>query len=259
MMSRALDLGEIGLPGTHLDFAAFATFDLPVKRGLVGAYVFGGTSDVSLINRADPLKPLLLAGAPVIDPLFGATVQHDNCFDTQLKPSMDFTRIVIAKPQKLAGSGAANRAPLIGNQLYVGSNLRGDQMYMADPTSFYNQADRGTATAASVAQSVNAFDPTKWAAFVGICDKAGVMDCARRQAGLRTWVTPTGSFTGRTVYTDRNLRIGGDGTGTPGLHSGSVKIGIGLIFEVVLTHAEVDANLDYTSAWLAEWYDITDV
>lgn len=259
MTSRVFNIGGT-VPGEHPHISSFAKLDLPVTTALAGAYVFGGTSALSLRNRANDELDLLAVGSPTIAPLFGATLQHENCFETLLTPSTDRTWIVIYKPQALTGSGAANRAPLLGNHIYVGANLRGDQMFMGDPSSLYNQADRNNTTAASVAQSVSALDSTKWAAAVGIANSAGgIMDSARRQSGTLTWVSPTTALAGRATYNGRNIRIGGDGTGTPGIYSHNVEIGMVLIHEAVLTHAEVDAQLDYISEWLADNYDIDDI
>jgi hypothetical protein len=260
MANRTFNVGGT-IPGTHPKISSFPKLALPVTTALTGAYVLGGTMALSLRNRANAALPMLAVGSPTIDPLFGATVQHEACFDTLLTPSTDRTWIVVYKPQVLTGTGAANKAPLLGNQAYVASNIRGDQMWLGD-SACYNQADRNNTTPVSAAQLVSGLDTSKWAASVGIVDSVnGIDDSARRQLGTRTWVAPTTSFTPgtRATYNGRNIRVGGDGTGTPGLYSRSVTVGMVIVHEAVLTHTQVDQQLDYVSAWLAANYGITDL
>ena len=259
MTSRVFNVGGT-VPGTHPHISSFAKLSLPIITALTGAYVFGGNTNLSLRNRANPARPLLQVGTPVIAPLFGANVQHENCFDTVLTPSASRTWIVIYKPQALTGAGAANKAPLLGNHVYVGANLRGDQMFMGDPSALYNQADRNNTTAGSVAQSISGLNTARWAAAVGIVDGVGgTLDSARRQSGVHTWANPIPTFTGRATYADRNIRIGGDGTGTPGIYSRAADIGMVVIHEAPLLRAEVVTQLDYINGWLTTNYGITDL
>jgi len=258
-MSKVFNLGDVVLPGVHPKIGSFARFAPPVTTALVGAYVLGGNAVASVRNRAGG-PPLSVVGAPTIGSEFGARLDHDNCFDTGLAPSASRTWIVVAKPQSLTGSGAANKASLLGNHTYVSSNLRGDQMWMGNPSAFYNQADINGPSPANVAQVVSALDPAKWAALVGTVDSAaGVMDCARRQSGVRTWVNPTTGISGRATYSDKKVRIGGDGTGTPGIYAHNVDIGLVLMHGTALSRAEIDTQLDYISQWLASTFGIDHV
>lgn len=261
MTSRVPNIGGTLQGPAMPHISSFAKLDLPVKRGLVGAYVFGGNMALSLRNRVNPALPLSLVGSPTIAPLFGATLSHDNCFETLLPQTTDHTWIVIARPQQRTGSDtSANRAPLIGNQAVVGGLYRGDQLYFGVGSSYYNQVDRNAATPASSSQSLSAYDPTKWSAIASIVDgNAGLIDGARRQSGVRTFVTPTTSFTNRALYPSRTLRIGSDGAGSPGLHQAPVSVGMFVPHDVALTHAELDQQLDYLSAWLGAILTITDI
>lgn len=259
MNARVFNIGDVTIPGDHPHISSFVKLDLPVTTALVGAYVFGGNAAMSARNRANPAVPMFPVGSPTIDPLFCATLQHANCFDTGLTPSFNRTWIAVVKPQNLSGSTAADRAPIIGNQVYVSTNLRGDQMYMA-AGAFNNQADRNAATAANVGQVVSVLNSSKWAALVGIVDAdAGILDCCRRQDGVRTWVSPTGTISGRALYTDRTLRIGGDGTPPTGMHAAPVQVGMVLVHEAALTRAQVDEQLDYLDSFLSGYFGITDL
>lgn len=96
---------------------------------------------------------------------------------------------------------------------------------MGDPSALYNQADRNAAMA-SVAQTIGSLDTTKCAAAVGTFNTADAEnwtpDLARRQLEVRTWVSSMpAAFTGRATHIARNMPIGGDGTGTPGIYSQS--------------------------------------
>lgn len=259
MSTRVFNVGGT-ISGSHPHISSFAKLDLPVLDSLVGAYVLGGNASLSQRNRVNNNLPLLTVGSPTISPLFGATLQHANCFDTQLTPSMNRTWIVVYKPQALSGAGAINRAPLLGNQLYVSANIRGDQMFMGDPNALYNQADRNNTTAASVAHSVGSLNTAKWAIAVGTADNVnGIMDSARRQSGTTTWSSPTGALTGRDVYTGRNIRIGGDGTGSPGLYSKDVQIGMVVMHATALTRVQAGQQMDYINTWLIDNFGITDL
>lgn len=103
------------LPGTgYPNILSFEALDLPsnLLSGLVGLYQFGADLNTSLINLADPTKPLTVVGSPTVNSI-GAVCSQPNGFDTGLAEPGDFTYAAVARVMA-ASAPTGNGAEIIG-------------------------------------------------------------------------------------------------------------------------------------------------
>lgn len=249
-ITNYLKLGDsVVLPGNHPSLLSFLNISLPHPDGLVGLYLIGGNVSTSLRNFADSSKPLIAVGSPTVG-AFGATLSSANYFDTGITTGVDRTWTVIAKPTLAAVSG--DRSVLISNRRFTGGNYRGDAFTWEETNLLLNRFDR-TMPASGQATSMSVTGATDtWNGFAAITDSTGVATTGWRKNGSTSWTAPSASVS-RTLYTGDNLRIGS----SPIAETGTSSVGLVVLQNVVLTQAQVNANMSYLSALLAANYGIS--
>lgn len=238
-MTNALRLAGVNLPGVgYPQKKNFVVPDFPVKTGLVGLYVLGGTESLSKINHANTALPLTRIGAPVINAA-GATLSYANCFDTGIQSSATMTFIAVAQLVKPAVAG--ERVLLISNYQNVAAVTTGDSIGYAQfpnpSVAAYGGKDGGVAS--SHVDSTTGV-AGQWNASAGRVAADGASKSWWSKAGVLSTNTAVG---GVRALAARNLRLGGHYQNND--FQGVVTMQMGAIFTAALTDAEVAQNLAY--------------
>ncbi|MEV8753075.1 hypothetical protein AB0030_15475 [Klebsiella variicola] len=257
-------LGDVIIPGTHPKKGHFMQPNLPVIAGLKAMYIHGGTSELSMRNRADNSAPLTKVGAPTILAEFGAVCSFGNCFDTGKTATKNQTHIAICKPVKPTEATEQQQAFMMGNYNYFGAPTvyRGDGLaFMFSGQALYGAfvEDKAVTPSNMINYYSAAYDVSKWAAFVSLID--GDNNIARigaRQGGALKWQNSR-ALTNRTAYTDKTIRIGSHHAGAAYPAGAEITMGLELIFEVALTQDQVASVIDSVSAYLNAAWGISDL
>lgn len=257
-------LGDVIIPGTHPKKGHFMQPNLPVIAGLKAMYIHGGTSELSMRNRADNSAPLTKVGAPTILAEFGAVCSFGNCFDTGKVSAKNQTHIVICKPVKPTKATEKQQAFMMGNYSYSGAPAvyRGDGLaFLFSGQSLYGAfVEDGGATPTNMINYFSAaYDASKWAAFVSLVDgDNGIARIGGRQGGALAWQNSR-ALTNRTAYADRTIRIGSHHAPAAYPAGAAITMGLELIFEAALTQAQVASVIDSVSEYLNAAWGISDL
>lgn len=242
----SLKLTNVVLPGTgyrHIsEFIVEDIFaDLPNKSGLVGAYFLSSQVGSPLNNYANLNVPLLKIGSPVVGSKY-ATTGTTNFYDTQL-PS---TPVMTAMGISLPGADSQNGV-LLAN--YSQSPISGDtlQYYLGHAKAF-GQMGSSIATA-DTALSTTDFPAGVLAITGGVIKNASVKAIAYDPT-TDALVSSVATSAGRTVTTDRTLRLGTSYATTQ--FTGGSNVSVVLVFNVELTDAQILAN----ARWLKNTFGV---
>lgn len=242
----SLKLTNVVLPGTgyrHIsEFIVEDIFaDLPNKSGLVGAYFLSSQVGSPLVNYADLNTPLVKVGAPVVGSKY-ATTGTANFFDTQLPSTPVMTAMGIILP----GADSQNGV-LLAN--YSQSPISGDtlQYYLGHAKAF-GQMGSSIATADTVLSTTD-FPAGVLAITGGVIKNASVKAIAYDPT-TEALVSSVATSAGRTVTTDRTLRLGTSYATTQ--FTGGSNVSVVLVFNVELTDAQILAN----ARWLKNTFGV---
>ncbi|HHT0394651.1 TPA: hypothetical protein ACTW08_003221 [Raoultella planticola] len=242
----SLKLTNVVLPGTgyrHIsEFIVEDIFaDLPNKSGLVGAYFLSSQVGSPLVNYADLNTPLVKVGAPVVGSKY-ATTGTANFFDTQLPSTPVMTAMGIILP----GADSQNGV-LLAN--YSQSPISGDtlQYYLGHAKAF-GQMGSSIATA-DTALSTTDFPAGVLAITGGVIKNSSVKAIAYDPT-TDALVSSVATSAGRTVTTDRTLRLGTSYATTQ--FTGGSNVSVVLVFNVELTDAQILAN----ARWLKNTFGV---
>ncbi|HCI5818224.1 TPA: hypothetical protein NPN32_005386 [Klebsiella pneumoniae] len=236
------------LPGTgykHIsEFVVDDIFaDLPNKAGLVGAYFLSSQVGSPLNNYANLNVPLLKIGSPVVGSKY-ATTGTTNFYDTQLASTPVMTAMGISLP----GADSQNGV-LLAN--YSQSPISGDtlQYYLGHAKAF-GQMGSSIASADTVVPTTD-FPSGVLAVTGGVIKNASVKSIAYDPT-TDALVSSTASSAGRTVTTDRTLRIGTSYATTQ--FTGGSSVSVVLVYNVELTDAQILANAQWLkNSFGVEW------
>ncbi|MCR3901107.1 hypothetical protein [Klebsiella variicola] len=236
------------LPGTgykHIsEFVVDDIFaDLPNKAGLVGAYFLSSQVGSPLVNYADLNKPLLKVGAPAVGSKY-ATTGTANFYDTQLPSTPVMTVMGISLP----GADSQNGV-LLAN--YSQSPISGDtlQYYLGHAKAF-GQMGSSIASADTVVPTTDL--PSGVLAVTGGVIKNASVKSIAYDPTTDALVSSTASSAGRTVTTDRTLRIGTSYATTQ--FTGGSSVSVVLVYNVELTDAQILANAQWLkNSFGVEW------
>ena len=222
----------------------------------IGAYVFSGSQERSLINYADTTKPLTIIGKPTFD-MRGATVSRGNCFNTGLLPTTGMTLAVLLENNTtliqyggaiiscLTPAADAGTAFQRGDQLAVGVAGDGAVAYFSDrggSTQIYGLAAgliMPPSTPAAIAISVDANNLAD-----GTIGKGGTNTNVTQRAG-------TGTNT-RTLWTNPFL-IGSNydfGNATT-QYSGKMRVKAVAIYNRAYSSSEINSIINSLRTWAA--------
>lgn len=247
-MANIPRLGGVTFPSgpAYLKKVNYMAPALTETAGLVGLYLFGGDSDLSLRNIVNPNLPLTRIGNPVVNAL-GATCDINNCFDTGLSETQDFTFIAIGKPL-VTGSAMliSNFGPApVGSSLYFGS--------ATTVNGAVSNASGTTAPGKTIATPVT----TDWYQFSLQGGFAGGLTLAdvtyRRNGAVATPQSGTGAAA-RSPST-RKLRIGGHYSA--GSFVSPVQILLGAIWDNKLTDAKRNTTFTELDTFFTDQFGIT--
>lgn len=245
-MTNALRLSGVTLPGTaYPKKKNFIIPNLPVKTGLVGLYVLGGSSALSLVNHANPALPLAAVGLPTINAL-GAVCNYQNCFDTGIPGTSlnDLTVISVAKP--VVTSSAASQAMIASNYNGAGEADSSCFLYASSVPRFSSLAGQVGGTTLSSAIVISTYDNTKWNSFASRMTSAGKAKSWTQVSGAQTVGAESAAGSRSTVA--RNIRVGGHHSANASSFVGSVELQMVAIFAASLADAEIAQNLAYLNA-----------
>lgn len=236
------------LPGTgykHIsEFVVDDIFaDLPNKAGLVGAYFLSSQVGSPLVNYADLNKPLLKVGAPAVGSKY-ATTGTANFYDTQLPSTPVMTVLGISLP----GADSQNGV-LLAN--YSQSPISGDtlQYYLGHAKAF-GQMGSSIASADTVVPTTDL--PAGVLAITGGVIKNASVKSIAYDPTTDALVSSTASSAGRTVTTDRTLRIGTSYATTQ--FTGGSSVSVVLVYNIELTDAQILANAQWLkNSFGVEW------
>lgn len=236
------------LPGTgykHIsEFVVDDIFaDLPNKAGLVGAYFLSSQVGSPLVNYADLNKPLLKVGAPAVGSKY-ATTGTANFYDTQLPSTPVMTVLGISLP----GADSQNGV-LLAN--YSQSPISGDtlQYYLGHAKAF-GQMGSSIASADTVVPTTDL--PAGVLAITGSVIKNASVKSIAYDPTTDALVSSTASSAGRTVTTDRTLRIGTSYATTQ--FTGGSSVSVVLVYNIELTDAQILANAQWLkNSFGVEW------
>ncbi|HBW1204677.1 hypothetical protein ACYBQU_00015 [Klebsiella pneumoniae] len=236
------------LPGTgykHIsEFVVDDIFaDLPNKAGLVGAYFLSSQVGSALVNYADLNKPLLKVGAPAVGSKY-ATTGTANFYDTQLPSTPVMTVLGISLP----GADSQNGV-LLAN--YSQSPISGDtlQYYLGHARAF-GQMGSSIASADTVVPTTDL--PSGVLAVTGGVIKNASVKSIAYDPTTDALVSSTASSAGRTVTTDRTLRIGTSYATTQ--FTGGSSVSVVLVYNVELTDTQILANAQWLkNSFGVEW------
>jgi hypothetical protein len=252
-ISKIFQLGDVTIPGTHPKLVNFLMVSPPVTNGLIAAYLLGGDDYSSARNHVDSDLQLGVIGKPEINETFGATLDYYNCFDTQQFATPNKTWFVVAKPLK---AGSSHGAGLISQGRYVSSVFTGDQ-FGFEPTNLIVDRSKQTSAAADISN----LDETKWAVFACTRDSVNKKgDVLYRQSGVVKWLWEPKTYTvDRDIYTGLSLRIGGHGMNEGAPYPDDVEIGVVIMYDRSLSHAECELVAEYLSSMMSSYFNINDV
>ncbi|ENZ7770640.1 TPA: hypothetical protein ACWXEP_004940 [Klebsiella pneumoniae] len=236
------------LPGTgykHIsEFVVDDIFaDLPNKAGLVGAYFLSSQVGSALVNYADLNKPLLKVGAPAVGSKY-ATTGTANFYDTQLPSTPVMTVLGISLP----GADSQNGV-LLAN--YSQSPISGDtlQYYLGHARAF-GQMGSSIASADTVVPTTDL--PSGVLAVTGGVIKNASVKSIAYDPTTDALVSSTASSAGRTVTTDRTLRIGTSYATTQ--FTGGSSVSVVLVYNVELTDTQILENAQWLkNSFGVEW------
>ncbi|HIE9529490.1 TPA: hypothetical protein ACXRYU_005346 [Klebsiella variicola subsp. variicola] len=236
------------LPGTgykHIsEFVVDDIFaDLPNKAGLVGAYFLSSQVGSPLNNYANLNVPLLKIGSPVVGSKY-ATTGTTNFYDTQLASTPVMTAMGISLP----GADSQNGV-LLAN--YSQSPISGDtlQYYLGHAKAF-GQMGSSIASADTVVPTTDL--PSGVLAVTGGVIKNASVKSIAYDPTTDALVSSTASSAGRTVTTDRTLRIGTSYATTQ--FTGGSSVSVVLVYNVELTDAQILANAQWLkNSFGVEW------
>ncbi len=234
------------LPGTgykHIsEFVVDDIFaDLPNKAGLVGAYFLSSQVGSPLVNYADLNKPLLKVGAPAVGSKY-ATTGTANFYDTQLPSTPVMTVLGISLP----GADSQNGV-LLAN--YSQSPISGDtlQYYLGHAKAF-GQMGNSIASADTVVPTTDL--PAGVLAITGGVIKNASVKAFAYDPVTNAMISSISTSAGRTVTTDRTLRIGASYATTQ--FTGGSSVSVVLLYNIELTDAQILAN----SQWLKNSFGV---
>ncbi|HCA7565656.1 TPA: hypothetical protein MX399_001339 [Klebsiella quasipneumoniae] len=234
------------LPGTgykHIsEFVVDDIFaDLPNKAGLVGAYFLSSQVGSPLVNYADLNKPLLKVGAPAVGSKY-ATTGTANFYDTQLPSTPVMTVLGISLP----GADSQNGV-LLAN--YSQSPISGDtlQYYLGHAKAF-GQMGSSIASADTVVPTTDL--PAGVLAITGGVIKNASVKAFAYDPVTNAMISSISTSAGRTVTTDRTLRIGASYATTQ--FTGGSSVSVVLLYNIELTDAQILAN----SQWLKNSFGV---
>ncbi|HGV0009974.1 TPA: hypothetical protein ACNFPN_003012 [Klebsiella pneumoniae] len=234
------------LPGTgykHIsEFVVDDIFaDLPNKAGLVGAYFLSSQVGSPLVNYADLNKPLLKVGAPAVGSKY-ATTGTANFYDTQLPSTPVMTVMGISLP----GADSQNGV-LLAN--YSQSPISGDTLhYYLGHARAFGQMESSIASADTVVPTTDL--PAGVLAITGGVIKNASVKSIAYDPTTDALVSSTASSAGRTVTTDRTLRIGTSYATTQ--FTGGSSVSVVLLFNLELTDEQILAN----ARWLKNTFGV---
>lgn len=243
----SLKLTNVVLPGTgYKNISEFIVIDifanLPNKTGLVGAYFLSSQVGSPLINYANLNVPLLKVGSPVVGTKY-ATTTTANYYDTQLPSTSVMTEMGISLP----GADSQNGV-LLAN--YSQSPTSGDtfQYYLGHAKAFGQMAS-SIATADTTVSTTDL--PTGVLAVTGGVIKSSSVKAFAYDPVTNAMVSTVSTSAGRTVTTDRTLRIGTSYATTQ--FTGGSSVSVVLLYNIELTDAQILAN----SQWLKNTFGVT--
>ncbi|HGD3795629.1 TPA: hypothetical protein ACI4K3_004481 [Klebsiella pneumoniae] len=215
--------------------------DLPNKSGLVGAYFLSSQVGSPLINYADLNKPLVKVGDPVVGSKHTATTTQ-NFYDTQLPSTAVMTAIGVMLP----GANSQNGV-LLAN--YSQSPASGDtfQYYLGHAKTF---GQMGTSIASADTALPTTDFPDGVPAVVGGIIKNASVKAFAYDPTTDALVSSTATSAGRTVTTDRTIRLGTSYATTQ--FTGGSSVSVVLLFNLELTDAQILAN----ARWLKNTFGV---
>ncbi|WOD78098.1 hypothetical protein [Klebsiella pneumoniae] len=242
----SLKLTNVVFPGTGYknisEFIVEDIFaDLPNKSGLVGAYFLSNQVGSPLINYANLNIPLLKVGTPVVGSKY-ATTTTANYYDTQLPSTAVMTEMGISLP----GANSQNGV-LLSNYRQSPTSGETFQYYLGHAKAF-GQMGTSIATADTTVSTTDL--PSGVLAVTGGVIKNASVKSIAYDPTTDALVSSTASSAGRTVTTDRTLRIGTSYATTQ--FTGGSSVSVVLLFNLELTDAQILAN----ARWLKNTFGV---
>lgn len=192
--------------------ADFVKPDVVNSADLIGLYVFSNSETRSLINHADPTKPLTIVGNPVFE-RDGVVVSRANCLDTGLLATSAMTLVVLFED---AGGLRADGGSLISSltlAAQAGTTFnRGDDISISpngDGVVRFFRDRGGAANVAGISGTLTMPSDGSHACIVATVNADNLADAATGKAGATQFVAQSAGTgaNSRTLWT-RTLRFG---------------------------------------------------